>query len=191
MECRRAYQKKYREDHREYLTERDKERYKKEHPNYIPNGNILARQEAIDLYYSNPKICKECGRILILKPREKISQINKRNFCDRKCSSVFVGKKLRTGCHCKICGDVFYRTEDYKSHKYCPSCAERVKRPISIGQLTKDELFARRSNWQSARSSIRRDAETIYDKSGRPKFCAVCRYSRYIEVAHLKEVKSA
>lgn len=53
---------------------------------------------------------------------------------------------------------------------------------------TKKDLFSDRKNWQSARSSIVRNAHNTYMASGKPKCCAICGYSNHIEIAHIKAV---
>lgn len=62
-------------------------------------------------------------------------------------------------------------------------------KPIeSILDKTKGELFSHRKNWQSARSAIRKSAETIFkDNNPSPK-CAICGYSKHVEIAHIKAV---
>jgi hypothetical protein len=57
-----------------------------------------------------------------------------------------------------------------------------------ISNLTKEELFNRYSSWQTARSSIQKDARNIYENSNRPKQCICCGYNKHYEVAHIKAV---
>lgn len=53
---------------------------------------------------------------------------------------------------------------------------------------TKGELFEKRKNWQSARSSIQKNARSIYfDNTVSPK-CEICGYMHHVEVAHIKPV---
>lgn len=57
-----------------------------------------------------------------------------------------------------------------------------------LSLYTKEELFSRRENYQSARSSIRKNATDTYKNSDKPKCCLVCGYSKTYEVAHIKGV---
>lgn len=57
-----------------------------------------------------------------------------------------------------------------------------------VASQTKGELFSNRSNYQSARGSIRRHAQNIFEKSVKEKKCAVCGYDKHYEVAHIKAV---
>ena len=57
-----------------------------------------------------------------------------------------------------------------------------------ILKKTKGELFSERKNWQSARSGIRKIAESIYKNSERSCSCVICGYNKHIEIAHIKAV---
>ena len=57
-----------------------------------------------------------------------------------------------------------------------------------ILSMTKGELFANRKNWQSARTAIRKLADSTYKNSNKPRKCAVCGYNKHIEIAHIKGV---
>lgn len=54
--------------------------------------------------------------------------------------------------------------------------------------MTKGELFSKRKNWQSARTAIRKLADSIFKNSNKPKECAICGYNKHIEIAHIKGV---
>lgn len=54
--------------------------------------------------------------------------------------------------------------------------------------MTKGELFGNRKNWQSARTAIRKLADIVFQNSNKPKECAICSYSKHIEIAHIKGV---
>ena len=53
---------------------------------------------------------------------------------------------------------------------------------------TKGDLFNRYTQWQTARSTIQKNAKKIYDLSDKPKQCVVCGYDKHYEVAHIKAV---
>lgn len=54
--------------------------------------------------------------------------------------------------------------------------------------LTKEALFDIRSNYQSARSAIVKDARKVFESSGKESKCVICGYDKHIEIAHLKSV---
>lgn len=58
----------------------------------------------------------------------------------------------------------------------------------SVLTSTKGDLFASRSNWQSARSNIQRIARKTYFENNPHPCCVVCGYNKQIEVAHIKAV---
>lgn len=58
----------------------------------------------------------------------------------------------------------------------------------NVSNLSKGELFAKRTNWQNARSAIQKDARSSYKNSDKPKQCVVCGYDKHYEVAHIMAV---
>ena len=63
-----------------------------------------------------------------------------------------------------------------------------IKKIEPVSSKTKKELFSFRKNWQSARTAIRKDAQKVFDQSGKPYKCAVCGYDKHVEIAHIKAV---
>lgn len=66
-------------------------------------------------------------------------------------------------------------------------CLEKLNK-TPVQDQTKGDLFNNRKNWQSARSSIRKGAEKIFNDSDKPKKCLICGYDKHIEIAHIKAV---
>lgn len=62
------------------------------------------------------------------------------------------------------------------------------KQETFILDMTKGEIFGRRKNWQSARSSIRKIAKDVYFEHNKHAKCEICGYDKHIEVAHIKAV---
>ena len=54
--------------------------------------------------------------------------------------------------------------------------------------MTKGELFSSRKNWQSARTAIRKLADSAYRNSNKPMKCVICGYDKHVEIAHIKSV---
>lgn len=59
---------------------------------------------------------------------------------------------------------------------------------IILKNLTKGDLFKRYKSWQTARSTIQKQARLIYQNSDKPKKCICCSYDKHYEVAHIKAV---
>lgn len=66
----------------------------------------------------------------------------------------------------------------------------------TIGSCTKGDLFASRTNWQSARSGIQKMARAVFfARNPTPSCVAIlstgpCGYAKHIEVAHRQDVAS-
>ena len=59
---------------------------------------------------------------------------------------------------------------------------------MDIGLVTKEELFKNRANYQSARSSIWRHTQKVFENSSKDKCCKICGHTKHYEVAHIKAV---
>lgn len=149
-------------------------------------GQIMAvkqRDAAIKKYYKNPNICKFCKSIIEVGDY-KVSQIKKKKFCNNSCSSKHnnrtrtINKKRETK-YCSCSAPI------PKKRNKCNTCASRRE----IHLKTKGELFGLRKNWQSARSSIRRDANSVYNKSKKKRECKICKYDKHVDVCHIIPVK--
>jgi predicted RNA-binding Zn-ribbon protein involved in translation (DUF1610 family) len=146
----------------------------------------LLRSQAIDSYNENPKYCKECGKLLEIKEKESLRDALKRVFCNRKCASAFTNRLKKKKGICISCGREARRTSK-AIRKFCDDCLD-LKRVRDLGEITKGSLFSRLKGYQSARSQIRRHAELVFIRSGKPKSCSICQYSLYVEIAHLRSV---
>jgi len=169
---------------------------------------IKLRKESIERYYKNPKICKRCGKVIDVGDLQ-VAQVRRKDFCDKVCAAKFTkNKKVKVdycfGCGCKLMPT---RNENGKllHRKYCDECFKKNRFSLSpslspeqklepekyaFENQTKGSLFSRRKNWQSASSSLRKNARIVYDKSGYPKKCNICGYDKHYEVSHKKPVAS-
>lgn len=144
--------------------------------------------------------CLNCGKEI------------KNKFCSISCENQYRAKLKRLEYEtspklCSCCGKPL--TWEQRRNKYCSSsCAAkinnigicRVKKSekqntksvskIDIKTKTKGDLFEKRKNWQSARSSIRKDAERTIKKLNIEKKCFLCDYKTHIEIAHIRSVSS-
>lgn len=57
-----------------------------------------------------------------------------------------------------------------------------------ISNKTKGELFENRKSWQSARSSIAKNARDVFFENNINPKCLICGYTHHIEIAHIKPV---
>ncbi len=127
---------------------------------------VKSRQLAIAEYLSAPRICKYCSEPIQVRDGEKVSEIRRRTFCNHHCAA---------------------------SHTHLVAPRPRAPKPPPkprkkrLRNITKGDLFQKRSGWQSARSSIRQDAYKTYEESGLPLVC-ICGYSKHVEICHKQAV---
>lgn len=164
----------------------------------------IQRNEAIRKYEANPNYCLQCGSVITIPEGWKVPWVRKKKFCNRSCAAKYNSKKPRKKKkrECLKCGKDLPLNCSYK-REYCIECEQIVraessssrqlkdkfnKRESRVDFCTKKELFEKRSNYQSARSSIRVQASKIYKNSDRPKKCEICGYDKVFEVCHRKSV---
>lgn len=134
---------------------------------------IKLRNQALDSYYIDPQICKNCKNVIEVKDEEKVSTVKRKVFCNRSCSAQY-------------------------NNSISPKRKKKIKEPKIkkedldiLGQLTKSDLMNKHngiySNW---RSSICKHARKIFRKYGGDKKCIICQYSNHIDVAHINSVSS-
>lgn len=119
-----------------------------------------------------------------------------KKFCNRSCSAIYNNKispkrKAKISISCILCNNLVFLKKDprggFYNRKYCDNC--QYIRKNKTCNVTKILLLSRRKNWQSANSSIRKDARKIYFSANLPKECYICKYNNHIEICHIKQVK--
>lgn len=171
---------------------------------------IEQRKSALELYYQNPKICKQCEQIIQIPENIKVSTVKKKIFCNKTCAAKFNGSKypkrkaITEGPCIKCKKTITYSKRpsgSYSKRDYCEECLrilqlnntfKRLKVPSyeAFENLSKKDLFSRRKNYQSFRGSIRRHACIVFQKSKQPQVCVVCGYKKHIAICHKKSVSS-
>ena len=145
---------------------------------------LKTRAAAMARYYLNPNMCIHCGNVIDVG-NHKVTDMRKRKFCTQTCAGHYnnpVAPRYRQPRHCKECGRQAVRGS------FC-STACRVKEANCLrGTITKGELFAKRKNWQSARSTIQKLARSAFERAHPRMSCNVCGYTNHVEVAHRKQV---
>lgn len=112
------------------------------------------------------------------------------HFCSLDCSTTYnnVHREREPTSKCRYCGDRF-PTPRTNQRKVCPPCKVKHRRK-PVMEMTKGELFSNRKSWQSARSSIQKEARKVYfAHHGDPHCIAVgCGYRKHVEVSHRRDV---
>lgn len=145
---------------------------------------VIQRDAALANYYADPNRCQTCGTIISVEDTEKVADVRKRKFCNLSCAALFNEKAKGHSKHFCTCGN-----QIRKHTKMCEQCRKEINLATLLA-TTKGELFARRTGYQSARSSIRQHAASVYKKSDKPQHCIACGYDHYYEVCHIRSVAS-
>jgi len=134
-------------------------------------SNDKSRARAIENYYKNPKYCKECGKVIVVKEHEMCSEVRKKIYCNRSCSVTHTNRNR----------------ERKKKEKEV-----KEKKPIFnyLKGVTKKEFFDSKGVYYKFRAVIRKQAHYIYHLNNGEKKCCVCGYDKHIEVCHIKSVSS-
>lgn len=148
----------------------------------------LQRDAALEAYYLNPNICKFCKSVINVLDNQKVSFVKTKLFCNSSCSATHRNLHYRKARFCKHCNLQFNPLT--KKRKVCASCkATRNTTPyVSLSTITKGELFTKRKNYQSARSSIRLMAVKTYKFHNKLLQCKICKYTTFVEICHIKPV---
>lgn len=134
-------------------------------------SNDRSRARALENYYKNPKYCKECGEVILVKEHEMCSEVRKRIYCSRTCSVTYNNRN---------------RERKKKEKKV------KEKKPIFdyLKGVTKKEFFDLKGVYYKFRAIIRRHAHYVYHQNNGEKRCNVCGYDKHVEVCHIKSVSS-
>jgi len=159
---------------------------------------IISRKEALERYYANPVMCKWCGQVIEVGEDEQACQVKRKTFCNHSCQAHYHNKQRTRTIKIAVCERCGLEIEnprtkngDFSQKKYCAACKEIIQLEKStIGTVTKGDLFNKRSGYQSARSCIRRHAQSTYLRYVKQPTCQVCGYDKYVEVCHKKSVSS-
>lgn len=146
--------------------------------------------EAKERYNSNPNHCITCNIPILASdnPKIKLQQTQRKKHCSHSCAAKH-RKGLTAPRLCHHCN----KTPVLKDRIVCDVCKILHTKPAWFGilaNLSKESVFSRCKNWQSARTVIRQHAAYIYALSNQPKICKVCGYSTHVEVCHIQAVSS-
>ncbi len=134
------------------------------------NGGIAKAKKIRDSYNENPNKCKYCN-LAILHVSGGLSDTRKKVFCNKSCAAK-------------------YNNALYPKRKPIVKPEKDTSIRKSISFKTKAQLFKEYANWQSARSTIQKNARAIFLKEFPEPACNVCGYTKHIEVCHIQSVSS-
>lgn len=121
-------------------------------------------------------ICENPNCQKILVGRDQV------RFCSRTCSAIVNNqlhpKRTKKPKQCQACGISIDRRS-----KFCPSCSPKERWRAAAIDLTKN------SN-EGLNRSIRGRARIAYKNSGRPMACALCEYSKHVDICHIVDIRN-
>ena len=146
----------------------------------------IQRKRSLRRYYFNPNICLQCNKIIEVPDSKRVADVIDRKFCSKSCAAklnnVLFQKRIAA-------------PKAIKEKKGRPERKMLVKIPMEKPESTmltkaKKEFYLSKKNWQSARSSIAKNARLVFTKSSKNRLCANCGYDKHFEVCHIKDVAS-
>ena len=142
-------------------------------------------------------ICKLCGKIY-----NNGKALNGHTTLRHRNIIITGNKKEKLELICKQCKKLFLVIPSDFTRLFCSvRCSNKSRKKIQylkvksitklINNNTKNELFEKRKNWQSARSSIREYATRVYFEDNKLECrCKICGYTTHVEICHIKSVSS-
>jgi hypothetical protein len=134
---------------------------------------IKLRKEALEKYYKDPNVCKNCSKVIEVNENERASTVKKKIFCNRSCSTQY-NNRIKPKRKKRIREKKIKESKD-KENLYF--------------ELTKEELENKHGgtyfNW---RASISKNARKTFNNSGLCKKCIVCGYDNHVDIAHIVPV---
>lgn len=120
--------------------------------------------------------CCHCNKAFKRKPSE--IKRSKNLFCSQSCAAIFNNGKFPKRIKKEKIKKIRFKEDD-----------KQRKVPVSeIDNITKEELFIKRTTWQSARSTIQKHARNRLIVSGIKQECKLCGYSNHVECCHIYPV---
>lgn len=150
---------------------------------------IKLRAEALERYWRNPVICRQCQEPIAPREGQQPAQTRKKRYCSHACAAKYYNVKLvrtppeeywfrgsppvpRT---CSDCSREFVG----KKRKRCPSCHELAR-----------TLILRRTRGETNRMVISRHARSVLLQARPEKHCERCEYSLHVQACHRRSVAS-
>lgn len=151
------------------------------------------RIKSLEKYYEDPSICLYCGKVIEVKPHQKIYDVKIKKFCSMTCRNKYCNPQRRQKTSkCKTCGKTYERyfvNGRWSLAKNCPDCQSMgYGNSISFMGKTKKDIYDTYSSKYSARNAIAQNAQVVYRNKNGDNVCFLCGYEKHIETCHIKPV---
>jgi len=151
------------------------------------------RQKSLEEYYLNPNKCINCGKIIKVLDRQKVSIVRRKKFCNHSCAATYNNQKYPKRIaeneritFCDKCGKKIKQIKrsngTFSSRKTCNECNK------ALAGITKGELWEKSNRRSTASSRVTSHARKTYIDSGKELKCKICGYDKHIEVCHIKAI---
>lgn len=149
----------------------------------------MTRKESLELYYSNPNYCLNCGKVIEILDNQRVSDVRRKKFCNHSCAASFNNRGIVRNAKtikdtiCPNCGGV--KSRRAKLCKECKAGIEDISNN-TLGYYTKGHKYL-----TSKCQAIRRHARKVLEESNREKVCQYCHNHEFddiLEVHHLKGI---
>lgn len=119
----------------------------------------IQRVKALRTYYKNPNTCLWCNAVIKVRPKERVSSVRKRKFCNKSCAAKYNNKhrprrKPKYEKTCPVCGKTIFCT--WRARKFCSNeCHWQYKRTKFIKKWLAGEVSGN-DKYQGVRAYVRR-----------------------------------
>lgn len=144
---------------------------------------IISRKRALDNYYANPSICKNCNQIILVKDHERCRDAKNRIFCSKSCFATYNKLKQPKADDFCVCG-----SKKTRKALTCRKCRKYPKRKSVLLDQLKGNLISKSQYWIQWRNKITHHARKTYIDSKYSTECAICGYSLHTEICHIQSV---
>lgn len=148
----------------------------------MKNSNNPIRLKAIEKYNTNPKICKNCSKVIEVRSNERPHDTLRKSFCSKSCSATFnnKGKRRHIIILCE-CGNSKSKRADI-----CNECFKKSRLPLdkTLAEIVGDGKYS-----TTKLNDVRKRARKILLQ--REKTCLLCNnhdFDEVVEACHIKGI---
>lgn len=146
----------------------------------------MNREQSLKMYYENPNLCKECGKVIEVLDNQRVSDVRKKQFCSHSCAASYNNQGRNKPNEDKICPKCGGRKT--KNAEMCQKCKNELN---SVSNKTLGYYISGQKYLSSKCQEIRTNARKVLEGSNREKICQYCHnheFDEILEVHHIKGI---